>query len=264
MNHFDCIYMYTNKINGKKYIGQAKDFNKRHCSHKKPSAELTPFHNAIKKYGIENFEIKILAENISTQEKMNEYEIFFIKRYNTLSKNGNGYNISNGGSNGNPFAGKSEEEMNDIRRKISENHADVKGENNPRFGKKLSEEERQKISKTRKDNGKSKGENNPFYGKHHTDKIKEKIRTSLKNKMDKGNNPMAKKVAQFDKDMNLIKVWSCAKEASEELNINHSKICMVCRYYDNPKEFIEKNKYPRKFHKGYIWKYVDGDYNEIL
>ena len=28
-NHFNCIYMYENKINGKIYIGQAINFNKR-------------------------------------------------------------------------------------------------------------------------------------------------------------------------------------------------------------------------------------------
>ena len=83
-NHYNCIYMYINKINGKKYVGQAKDFYKRHTEHIRESRyELRkhynlPFHSAIRKYGIENFKIKILAENIPTQEKMNEYEKFFI------------------------------------------------------------------------------------------------------------------------------------------------------------------------------------------
>ena len=34
MNHYNCIYLYINKINNKKYIGQAKDFNKRHKTRK--------------------------------------------------------------------------------------------------------------------------------------------------------------------------------------------------------------------------------------
>ena len=79
-NHYNCIYMYTNKINGKRYIGQTIDFNKRHKKHisssyneKKEYDYNYPFHRAIRKYGIENFKIKILAENIPTQEKMNEY-----------------------------------------------------------------------------------------------------------------------------------------------------------------------------------------------
>ena len=34
-NHYNCIYMYINKINERKYVGQAKDFNKRHMTHMK-------------------------------------------------------------------------------------------------------------------------------------------------------------------------------------------------------------------------------------
>ena len=81
-NHYNCIYMYINKINGKRYIGQTNDFIRRHMEHKKPSTNEQPIDRAFNKYGTDNFEIIILAENL-TQEQMNEYEKFFIKRYNT-------------------------------------------------------------------------------------------------------------------------------------------------------------------------------------
>lgn len=51
----------------------------------------------------------------------------------------------------------------ETRRKISENHIDVSGENNPFYGKRHSEETRKKIGEARK--GKYTGINNPNYGK---------------------------------------------------------------------------------------------------
>ena len=68
MNYKNCIYMYINKINNKKYVGQTKCFERRHKDHITQSyncdiecyAYNVPFHRAIRKYGIENFEIKIL------------------------------------------------------------------------------------------------------------------------------------------------------------------------------------------------------------
>lgn len=224
-NHYNCIYMYTNKINGKRYVGQTNDFNRRHKEHIKSSYNEkrkydynVPFHCAIRKYGIENFEIKILAENISTQEKMNEYEIFFIKRYKTLANNKKGYNVASGGSNGNPYAGKTEEEMNEIfndkwKQKQSESHMWQKGENNPMYGKCHSEETKQKMSEAKK------GENNPMFGK-------------------------GVKICQYDKQINLIKIWDCSMDIQRELGINQSNICKCC-----------KGKY--KTVGGYIWRYAE-------
>ena len=62
--------MFINKINNKKYVGQAKNFLKRYNSHMSESANSTTekrkyynaFHSAIRKYGIENFEIVILKK----------------------------------------------------------------------------------------------------------------------------------------------------------------------------------------------------------
>ena len=59
----------------------------------------------------------------------------------------------------NPFYGKKHSA--ETRKKMKQNHADVRGENNPNYGKKFSKEHRKKISESRK--GKYIGENNPNY-----------------------------------------------------------------------------------------------------
>ena len=239
-NHYNCIYMYTNKINGKRYVGQTNDFNRRHKEHIKSSYNEKrkydynyPFHCAIRKYGIENFEIKILAENIQTQEKMNEYEIFFIKRYKTLANNKKGYNVASGGSNGNPYAGKTEEEMNEIfndewKRKQSESHKD----------KILSEEHKRKISEAMKGKlnpmyGRT-GENNPMFGKTRSESTKQKI--SEANSI---------KIVQYNKETyELIRIWDSAIDIKRELGINNSNIISCC-------------KGKRKTAGGFIFKYAE-------
>ena len=84
------IYKITNNINGKIYIGQAKDSKKRFSSHCKQSDCLIDL--AIKKYGKENFSMEIIESQI---ENYNEREKFWIKQLK--SKVPNGYNISDGG-----------------------------------------------------------------------------------------------------------------------------------------------------------------------
>ena len=254
-NHYNCIYMYTNKINGKGYAGQTNDFNRRYKEHidaminKNNDEYNKPIHCALRKYGLDNFDVEILKENLNTQCLLNLYECYYIKKFDLLCKNGKGYNISDGGSNGNPFAGKTEEEMEEIRQNMSEAHKDKKhseetkqkmsetrkGENHPMYGKKLSEETKQKQSEAKKgiklseehkqkQSEAKKGKTNPMYGRTGT------------------NHPRAKCVAQYDLDDNLIRIWDYAKQASEELGINHGSICSCC-----------KGKY--KSAGGFIWKY---------
>ena len=167
---------------------------------------------------------------------------------NCISKEN--YNISDGGYNGNPFAGKTEEEMKEIRQKMSEAH---KGENHPMYGRKHSEKSKQKMSETHKGKNHSeewkqkmseahKGENNPMYGNHHSEESKQKMSEAVKGK----NHPRAKRVAQYDLNGNIIKIWDYAKQAEEELGINHCNISMCC-------------KCKRKSAGGFIWKYYKGD-----
>lgn len=89
-----AIYQIINKINGKRYIGQSVHPDKRLWEHKNcsiGSKDNYPIHNAIAKYGIENFDFQI----IEWTEDFDNREAYYINKYNTLCPNG--YNVINGG-----------------------------------------------------------------------------------------------------------------------------------------------------------------------
>lgn len=86
------IYKITNDVNGKIYIGQAKNTEYRFYTHCKNSSNDTLIDKAIKKYGKEHFHVEILKSQISNY---NEKEKYWINKLN--SKVPNGYNISDGG-----------------------------------------------------------------------------------------------------------------------------------------------------------------------
>lgn len=88
------VYLVTNLINGKRYVGQTSySLEKRwflHCNRKSCPA----LRGAINKYGANNFNVEILF-SVSTKELAGEFEIEYIKRYNTKAPNG--YNLTDGG-----------------------------------------------------------------------------------------------------------------------------------------------------------------------
>ena len=166
------VYLRTNTINGKQYVGQsgvfkARERQWRNLTNYYANNQLTEDRD---KYGLENFDVEILAE-VDTQEEAWELEKKYILEYNTLYPNG--YNVSTGGGRGFTY----QEERN---KKISEA---TKGENNYWFGKKFSDEHRKKISEgnkgkiiseeqKRKMSERMKGENNPAYGTKHSEEWK--------------------------------------------------------------------------------------------
>ena len=97
------IYKIINNINQKIYIGKTsstieKRF-KEHCNDsKKERCEKRPLYDAMNKYGIENFVIELIEDNIS-DEDINNKEQFYIKQYNSYIgfENSNGYNATLGG-----------------------------------------------------------------------------------------------------------------------------------------------------------------------
>lgn len=99
------IYIATNKINNKVYIGQTINTLARrkngHIGAAQRKEDNLYFHRAIRKYGEESFEWKILEEiNIDSKSELKQYldnqEIYYIKLYNS-NKNEYGYNLTQGG-----------------------------------------------------------------------------------------------------------------------------------------------------------------------
>lgn len=93
------IYKITNLVNGKIYVGQSVDIERRFQKHLYANDDFI-IHKAIKKYGRQNFSLQILEE--CSQELLNDREIYWIKTLNSITPNG--YNMINGGSNGAGFA----------------------------------------------------------------------------------------------------------------------------------------------------------------
>lgn len=89
-----CVYMHTNKINGKKYIGITSQRPKRRFLNGK-GYQTQFLGKAVKKYGWENFETQILFDGIS-EEEAKQKEIELIAEHKTTDPT-IGYNIAMGG-----------------------------------------------------------------------------------------------------------------------------------------------------------------------
>jgi group I intron endonuclease len=89
------IYLITNTINGKVYVGKTEGsiehrFKKHICDSRKERCKNRPLYRAINKYGVENFKIELIEET-DTPEIREEYWITYYNSYH------NGYNATRGG-----------------------------------------------------------------------------------------------------------------------------------------------------------------------
>lgn len=88
------IYQITNLINGKIYIGQTNNIQKRWNNHKCCNSPKMVIAQAIKKYGVQNFKFEVLYKNIPI-EQIDDLERQVIQEKNSLVPFG--YNVSLGG-----------------------------------------------------------------------------------------------------------------------------------------------------------------------
>lgn len=130
------VYLITNKINGKMYVGQTiRTVAERWGEHKKTSAKpskvSTYLYNAIRKHGAENFEIESLVV-VQTKQEMDYYERELI-RFLDLRDETKGYNLTDGGDG-----------------VLGLKHSEKSKEKNRQahLGTKLSEEHKRKIALT--------------------------------------------------------------------------------------------------------------------
>ena len=252
-----CVYKHTSP-GGKVYIGiTCQNPPTKRWQNGIGYKNNKYFQRAIKKYGWNNFEHKILFDNLSFAEAESK-EIELIKLYDSTNPK-NGYNISTGGkgregvplsqeakdkiSKANKGRSPSEEQKQKQREKMS-------GENNPFYGKTHSKEVREKIKEKQKEVWKdpnyrkkmsekrkqeSAGENNSMYGKHHSEKTKAKISLALQNP-----------VIQFDKNGNFLAEYIGSKEAERVTGVKSDYITRCCRGVS-------------KTAGGFIWRYKENE-----
>jgi len=209
------IYVLTNKINGKQYVGQTtQTFNKRLQGHLYMSNKEKPrmvIGRAIKKYGIDSF-------GIETHDIMNccldDTEKVMIKTLNT--KTPNGYNVIDGGNTTYGF-----HHTEETKKKMSLSNI---GENNPMYGK---------I-----------GDKNPNYGSHRTKDTKRKISKIAVNRK------YSKKSKEKMSISSCKYTYEITKPSGDiEIIINMCQYCSNNNLDQSTMYKVAKGKY--KYHKGY-------------
>ena len=214
------VYLTTNLVNGKQYVGQHlhDGFDDKY---KGSGMAIT---NAINKYGWNNFDCKVICW-CTTQTQLNEAEDNYIKLLDTMYPNG--YNLRGGGAKGRFSV--------EGRENISRGHKGQIPWNKGLKGvTKHTEETRKKMSTIVKNRWKSieykdklskslKGKPSVMKGKHEKEETRVKISKALTNHPSK-----SKKVYQFTKDGVFVKEWDSLREIERKLGYNAGNISYCC------------------------------------
>ena len=159
------VYKYTNKNNGKVYIGQTIREDIRMEQHRRCDSP-SRFHSAIKKYGWDNFEYAVIFtiehDDIDIiHQLLDSIEVKCIDLCDSTNPH-KGYNMSRGGKGCSGYR-LSDKQREEISKKLK--------------GRKLDEDWRQKISDTRK----ARKHPSPNKGKTLSEDTKKKIRRNSTN-----------------------------------------------------------------------------------
>jgi group I intron endonuclease len=92
------VYLITNLVNNKKYIGitnQGFKVRWKHHCYEAKSGSTFHLHRAMIKYGFDQFYIEVMCE-CETYERLKELEKIYIEKYNSYNRDF-GYNLTKGG-----------------------------------------------------------------------------------------------------------------------------------------------------------------------
>jgi group I intron endonuclease len=97
------IYLITNIINNKKYVGYTSNIKNRWKIHIYDAFQKNlklPLYRSMRKHGIENFTIEIIFSSPDKTYTLNYAENYFIIEHNSYFWDGFGYNMTLGGQGG--------------------------------------------------------------------------------------------------------------------------------------------------------------------
>lgn len=244
------IYLVTNTINGKQYVGQSccDDIQKRWNDHKrcKKTSLGTYIYNAYKKYGNDKFKYQLIC--ICFDEDCDTYEREYIKKYNTITPNG--YNMLEGGKSVKHSKETRELIKQNVQKSIAIRAEKVrefyKNNPHPNKGKPLTEEHKKKVGQKSKEMWANMSD-------EQREKISQERRARFKgaNASEKSIAALAqhraqksKKVGKYTMNDEFIESYISVSDAARKNNMVHSTIDRVCT-----------GKY--KQGGGFIWKYIE-------
>lgn len=231
------IYLITNNINGKKYIGQSRNLVKRWNDHKdeaRHNRSTLLIHNAMREYGIDNFSFDILFE--CPIDMLDVWESDMIRLYDTFVPNG--YNIRDGKK------GISEEERLKLSERMKENNPMKNPEVVDKVRNKLKGVHTNRVTEYQIEVTKKRmKENNPMKNPEVAKKVSMKMTGRKQDKERVIRNSKHTNILQFSKDGKFIKKWDLVSDITKELGIDHCCIYAVL----NGKQ---------KTAGGYIWRCI--------
>lgn len=202
------IYIATNRINNKSYIGKTiydlQIRKNQHINDAKNNTDTTIyFHRALNKYGDSEFYWNVLWKGKCNNNWLNNLEKYYIYYYDTFN---NGYNMTEGGDGGALWTKEriGKEQRIELGHRIAKLRDDtyLKGKNH--WLNKVSEDERNRhIRKmlNSRDTEYLKGDSNPFCQLSSEKRMETILKGNAKRKLYKASDETKKKMSETRKNM---------------------------------------------------------------